>query len=96
MTLGKAAEFIIENQSPQVSGSSTAFTDFAGKLTMAGSAESTKTNQLSQTVGNDPAVHVLTDFTKTTSHIVVTLDACREVLGWQGLSKSDCLRRDRE
>lgn len=82
MTLGKAAEFIIENQSPQVSGSSTAFTDFAGKLTMAGSAESTKTSQLSQTVGNDPAVHVLTDFTKTTSHIVVTLDAPDKTVFW--------------
>jgi hypothetical protein len=73
MTLGKAAEFIIENQSPQVSSSSTAFTDFTPKVTMSGSAESSETNTFSQTVSSDSNVSVLTDFTKTTTHIVVAL-----------------------
>jgi len=76
MTLGRAAEFIVENQSPQVSSTSTAFTDFSGKLTMSGSAQSTTAaNTESQTVGTDSRVFVLTDFTKTTSHIVVSLAA---------------------
>ncbi len=73
MTLGKAAEFIIENQSPQVSSSSTAFTDFTPGVTMSGSAYTSKTNAYSQTISSDPNVNLLTDFTNTTSHIVVTL-----------------------
>jgi len=73
MTLGKAAEFIIENQSPQVSSSSTAFTDFTPAVTMSGSAYSTKTNVYSQTISTDSNVNLLTDFTNTTSHIVVQL-----------------------
>jgi hypothetical protein len=75
MTLGQAAEFIIENQSPQVSSSSTAFTDFTPKVTIAGSAESSKTNTESQNVSTDSNVFLLTDFTKTTTHIVVSLAA---------------------
>jgi hypothetical protein len=82
MTPGKAAEFIIENQSPQVSSSSTAFTDFSGTLTISGSAESSKTNTESQTVSTDPDVSVLTDFTKTTSHIVVSLAAPDQTIFW--------------
>jgi hypothetical protein len=74
MTLGKAAEFIIENQSPQVSKSSTAFTDFTPQVTMSGSGSSTKTGT-NQSVSTDPSVSLLTDFTKTTSHIVVRLSA---------------------
>jgi hypothetical protein len=73
MTLGKAAEFIIENQSPQVSSSSTAFTDFTPTVTMSGSAYTSKTNAYSQTISSDPNVNLLTDFTNTTTHIVVTL-----------------------
>jgi hypothetical protein len=72
MTFGPAAEFIIENQSPQVSSTSTAFTDFSPPVTMAGTAYSTRTSSFSQNIGNDPSLHVLTDFTNTTSHIVVS------------------------
>lgn len=70
MTLGRAAEFIIENQSPQVSSSSTAFTDI-GPVTIAGSA--TNTLDDTKTISNDPDVTVLTDFTHTTTHILVNL-----------------------
>jgi Peptidase A4 family len=72
MTFGPAAEFIIENQSPQVSNTSTAFTDFSPAVTMTGTAYSTQTNSFSQNIGNDPSLQVLTDFTNTTSHIVVS------------------------
>jgi hypothetical protein len=77
MTLGKAAEFIIEDQSPQV-GPSSAFTDFTPEVTMTGSAYSSTTGSFSQTIDNDPNVYVLTDFTKTTSHIVVTLGSAAQ------------------
>jgi hypothetical protein len=73
MTLGKAAEFIIENQSPQVSSTSTAFTDFTPGVTMSGSAYTSKSNSYSQTISSDPGVNLLTDFTNTTTHIVVAL-----------------------
>jgi peptidase A4-like protein len=72
-TLGTSAEFIIENDTPQVSSSSTAFTDFTPTVTMAGSAFSSRTNSASQTISTDPTVTVLTDWTKTTTHIVVAL-----------------------
>jgi hypothetical protein len=71
MTLGRAAEFVIENQSPQVSSSSTAFTDFRPGVTMAGTA--TNTLNKTKSISNDPDVNVLTDFTHTTTHILVTL-----------------------
>jgi hypothetical protein len=73
MTVGRAAEFIIENQSPQVSSTSTAFTDFSPKVTMAGTA--TTTAGASKSVSTDPEVEVLNDFTNTTTHILVSLGA---------------------
>ena len=73
MTLGKSAEFIIEDQSPQLSSTSTAFTDFTPAVTMTGSAYSTRTGSYSQTIDSDADVSLLTDFTKTTTHIVVQL-----------------------
>ncbi|MGC2122133.1 MAG: G1 family glutamic endopeptidase [Xanthobacteraceae bacterium] len=72
MTLGGAAEFIIENTSPQLKPPTTAFPDFS-PVTMAGSAYSSKTGGYTQTISNDSSVHVLTDFTKDPTHIVVTL-----------------------
>ncbi len=72
MTFGKSAEFIIEDQSPQVSSSSTAFTDFTPQVSMYGSADS-DTAGWNQTISDDPVVSLLTDFTNTSSHIVVTL-----------------------
>ncbi len=78
MTIGRAAEFVIENQSPQVSSTSTAFTDFTPQVTMTGSAYSSQTNKYSQTVNNDSTVSLLTDFTKTTTHIVVTLGSAAQ------------------
>jgi hypothetical protein len=72
MTVGLAAEFIIEDQSPQVLSSSTAFTDFQGTVTIAGSAYSTHTDS-SQTISTDPTVDLLKDFTDTTTHISVSL-----------------------
>jgi len=71
MTVGPAAEFIIENQSPQVSPSSTAFTDFTPGVVMAGTA--TNTHGKTESISSDPEVTVLTDFTHTTTHIVVSL-----------------------
>jgi hypothetical protein len=72
MTLGTTAEFIIEDQSPQVLASSTAFTDFTPRVTISGSAFSTTTNT-SQFISTDPSVYLLTDFTNTTTHIDVSL-----------------------
>ncbi len=72
MTVGLSAEFVIENQSPQLNLTppSTAFTDFSPGVTMWGYAFS----GLDQTIGSDPVVTVLTDFTNTTSHMNVSLE----------------------
>jgi hypothetical protein len=71
MTLGTTAEFIVENQSPQVSSKSTAFTDMT-PVTISGSAYSLK-KKAYETVSTDPSVALLTDFTDTTTRITVTL-----------------------
>jgi hypothetical protein len=68
MTIGLSAESIIELQGP-------AFTDFSPEVTMVGSAYSSKTGSFSDTVGNDPQVNLLWDFTKAATHIAVTLGA---------------------
>ncbi len=73
MTVGLAAEFVIEDQSPQLEVPSTAFTDFAPQVTMSGGAYSAKTGSFSQTISTDPQVTILTDFTSTTTHMHVTL-----------------------
>jgi hypothetical protein len=89
MTLGKAAEFIVENQSPQISSTSTAFTDFAPTVTMAGSAYTSATNRSSQTVSTDKAVDLLTDFTDTTTRINVSLGTSDQTyFGVQGMTNS--------
>jgi hypothetical protein len=72
MTFGSSAEFVLENQSPQVSSTSTAFTDFTPAVVMAGSAYS-QSGYWSD-VSTDASVTALTDFTNTSSHLVVTLD----------------------
>jgi hypothetical protein len=72
-TRGLSAEFVIENQSPQVSSTSTAFTDFTPTVTMTGEAGSSKTGKFSQTIHSDPSVLLLGDFTNTTTHMQVTL-----------------------
>src|ERR1035441_704596 len=66
MTLGLAAESIIELQGP-------AFTDLASQVTMTGSAYSSETGSYSQTISTDPTVYLLEDFTQTTSHMNVSL-----------------------
>jgi hypothetical protein len=71
--LGSSAEFIVENDTPQVSSTGTQFTDFTGKITMAGSAFTTATNSLSATISTDPAVTLLTDWTNASTHILVAL-----------------------
>jgi hypothetical protein len=73
MTVGLAAEFVIENQTPQCCSPATAFTDFASTVTMSGSAYSSTTDSNSQTISTDPLVDVLDDFTNTTSHMNVSL-----------------------
>ncbi|MGA2539390.1 MAG: hypothetical protein ABSF53_25515, partial [Terracidiphilus sp.] len=73
MTLGQAAEFIIENQSPQVSSTSTAFTDFTPAVSMDGSAYTTATGGYTQTISKDPSVYPLLDFTHTTTHMRIGL-----------------------
>jgi hypothetical protein len=74
--LGPTAEFIMEDDSPQLRPPTTPYTDFTPKVTMAGSAISS--GSLSQTISNDPAVTVLTDWTKGPTHIVVTLGTTDE------------------
>ncbi len=73
MTVGQAAEFIIENESDQLTPPTAAFTPFSGQVTMSGSAYSSATNKYSQTIKSDPAVTVLTDFTDSSSHLSVAL-----------------------
>jgi len=73
MTLGLAAEFVIENQTPQCCSPATAFTDLASTVTMSGSAYSSTTNSYSQTISTDSLVDVLEDFTNTTSHMKISL-----------------------
>ena len=73
MTLGLAAEFIIENQTPQCCSPATAFPDLSSTVTMSGSAYSSATNSYSQTISTDPTVDLLADFTNTTSHMGVSL-----------------------
>ncbi|HKF22879.1 MAG TPA: G1 family glutamic endopeptidase [Candidatus Angelobacter sp.] len=73
MTLGVNAEFVIENQAGQCCAPATAFTDFRPKVTMTGSAYSTKTGSYSQTINSDSQVFLLKDFTDTTTHIDVWL-----------------------
>jgi len=73
MVLGVNAEFVIENQSGQCCKPATQFTDFAPRVTMTGSAWSSKTGSFSQTVSSDSKIFLLTDFTNSTSHMNVSL-----------------------
>jgi hypothetical protein len=73
MTLGVNAEFVVENQTGQCCKPATAFTDFRPKVTMVGSAYSTKTGGYTQTINNDSKVFLLKDFTNTTTHVDVWL-----------------------
>jgi hypothetical protein len=79
MTVGQAAEFIIENQSPQVSPTSTAFTDFTPDVTMSGIAYSATTSNVT-TPTTDPTTWLLTDFTRTTTRISVNLSTLGDTI----------------
>jgi hypothetical protein len=52
----------------------TSFTDFAPEVTMSGAAYSTTTGSYSQTVGTDPLVDLLVDFTHSVSHMEISVD----------------------
>jgi hypothetical protein len=73
MTLGQAAEFIMENQSGQLKPPETAFPDLTDQVTISGSAYSSRTGKYSQTISTDPEVFLLGDFTHSTSHMSVAL-----------------------
>jgi Fungal fucose-specific lectin len=81
MTLGLAAEFVIEDQSPQVFSCSTAFSDIVGgflagspAVTMQGFADSsTAPGAFQQTISTDPSVVLLKDFTNATTQVNVAL-----------------------
>ena len=73
MTLGVDAEFVIENQDGGCCKPSTAFTDYSPEVTFTGTAYSSKTGKFSQTISSDSLVYLLEDFTKTTSHMKVSL-----------------------
>lgn len=49
---------------------------------MQGSAFSTRTNELSQTISNDPTISLLTDWTKDGTHILVALGTTDETYFW--------------
>ena len=72
MTVGLAAELVIENQSPQLNPPTTQFTDFIPQVAMEGGAYSSATGYW-QTISSDPVVNLLTDYTNTTSHMSVSL-----------------------
>jgi hypothetical protein len=76
MTIGKAAEFVVENDSPQASTPAVQFTPFQGSINMSGSATSGSNSNL--TISTDPQVTVLTDWTNTTTHMLVFLGATNE------------------
>ncbi len=80
MTLGTSAEFIIENQSPQV-GQSNAFTVFTPTVDMAGSAYSSQTGTIS-VVGSDPNVVLLTESTNVPTHVNVNLGNADTYFNW--------------
>jgi hypothetical protein len=73
MTVGTNAEFIIENQSGQLTPKETQWTPFSGTVTIAGSAYSSKTKAYSQTISSDSQVYKLEDFEDESSHMVVSL-----------------------
>lgn len=73
MTLGVDAEFIIENQSPQLTPPETQWTPFSGTVSMSGSAYSSKTGSYSQTISTDSQVYVAGDFEDESSHMIVSL-----------------------
>lgn len=80
MTPGLSAEFIVEHQSDQLQPPTTAFTDFSPTVRMTGSAQSSGVvfqapANHSLTIGSDPSVFVLTDFTNSTTRMDVTLGA---------------------
>jgi hypothetical protein len=77
MTLGESAEFVIENQSPQLEPATTAFTDFAPQVSMQGEAWSLS-KKAYESVNLDPVVYLLTDFTKSTSHMNVSVSGTSE------------------
>ncbi len=73
MTLGVNAEFVIENQSGQCCKPAVQFTDLTPRVTMTGTAWSSKTGAFSQTISNDSKIFLLEDFTNSTSHMNVSL-----------------------
>lgn len=89
MTLGLAAEFVIENQSLDISSTTSAFTDFTPTVTMAGSAYTSVTNSYSQSISTDSAVDLLADFTDTTTRMNVSLGTTDQTyFGVQGMTNS--------
>lgn len=72
MTVGLSAEFVLENDSPQLTPPTTAFPDLADVLEIDGSALSSATGTL-LTVATDPSVVLLTDFTDDGSNLNVWL-----------------------
>lgn len=71
MTLGGAAEFILENQSGQLSPPTDQFPPFQPAIVVSGSA--TGANG-SVTVANDPAVTLLIDYPHAAPHVTVALN----------------------
>lgn len=72
MTVGLSAEFVIEDDSPQLKPPTTPFTDLASVVEMDGSGLSSATASL-LTVASDPSVVLLTDFTDDGSNLYVWL-----------------------
>jgi len=72
MTLGKSAEFIIENETAN------AFTDFTPTVDMYGAAYSSTTGNYTQTITSDPKITTLVDYTDDTSHVTVSLGTTNE------------------
>jgi hypothetical protein len=74
MTLGASAEFILENQSGQLSPQTDQFPPFTPAIAMSGTAVSTTgTSTVYSTVDNDPNVTLLADYPHGPPRIVVAL-----------------------
>jgi len=77
MTLGQAAEFVIEDQTPELQVGKTAFTDFTPQVNMQGEAWSLS-KKTYEAVNLDPVVYLLENFTNSTSHMNVSVSPTSE------------------
>ncbi|WP_238295852.1 G1 family glutamic endopeptidase, partial [Caballeronia novacaledonica] len=78
MTLGHNAEFIMENQSPQISQAADQFPKYEPALKMSGYAHSASKGAV--TLADDPSVVLLKDYPHRPPHVLVSISALGDTL----------------